>query len=99
MQWYQVNIYPSTKRGKFSVVVMENKGYHWHCEKHQRNKCRGCADFKRSRMVSSYAVEAPEVYDLTSVIEQALFLVQDDLQDGPSPPRQVLRTRVITPKV
>lgn len=97
-KWYTVNVYPATKRGDFSVVVLENTGYHWHCEKHEHTRCRDCSWRRRSRMVTSYRAEAPEAQDLASLIDLAVSLVHADLQDGPSPPRQYLRPWSIRPE-
>lgn len=97
-KWYQVNIYPLTKRGEFTLAVFENEGYSWRCEAHSRPRCRGCADFLRRRMVTSYRVTSPETADLTEVVETALSLVREDLGQHGTPPRSFLRPWSITPQ-
>lgn len=49
--WYSLNIYPSTKKGAFTAVLLENRGYHLPCSFHKKNRCKKCTSFKTSHQI------------------------------------------------
>lgn len=53
-EWYQVNVYPNTKRGFFTVAVMKCKGFNLPCFHIRNHKCKKNANFKKSHVVSAF---------------------------------------------
>lgn len=72
MTWYQVNIYPTTQRGVFTVAVMQNTGFHYHCRRHQKNRCKDCVDFGHKSVVRLFHDVPSERTDLDTVLQRAM---------------------------
>lgn len=85
--WYRVLIYPTTKQNLSRVVFMQVKGYHWHCARHQRIKCKGCADFEKTKVLHTMTgVKHSEYATPEEVMMTAMASVYSDhvevLDDG-----------------
>lgn len=57
--WYSLNIYPATKKGRFTAVLLENKGYHLPCQFHRTSRCKKCVSFKTSHQMGVVYQDEP----------------------------------------
>lgn len=77
--WYQVNLYPRTKTGRMTVVVIENKGYDLRCKKHRGRVANCCSDWRQPRVLDTrYGVPMADGVGLEWVILRALGLLGPD---------------------
>lgn len=77
--WYQVNIYPATKRGKMTVVIIENKGYDLRCSKHRGRNAGCCTDWRKPSMLhTAYDTPLPKGTEPADIVLRALGLLAGD---------------------
>lgn len=74
--WYQMNIYPTTQKGQFTLALVRKWGFHWHCEKHPMPKCKDCCDFGDSTLVAHWTTDPLDTTDLYEVLERMARAIQ-----------------------
>lgn len=77
LPWLQLNIYPTTQNGDFVVVLTENKGFHYHCSRHEKIKCSMCVDTKKSRVLSSWRAFSEGEEDMYAVLRRMARLIAE----------------------
>lgn len=73
--WYSLNIYPTTKRGQFTVVLLKRYGFRWDCKRHEKTECKDCTRFGKNEMCAvwrSEPIDSEDVYDILSTALEAV---------------------------